>query len=183
MGFFRWLRLSVTGLGVALLVSACSTPPQAVSAPPPPPPPQVTWPHAAGSEGVYKVGEPYHVGGVVYRPHVDYAYDHSGKASWYGHPFHTRVTANGERFDLEALTAAHPTLPLPSIIRVTNLENGRSVVLRVNDRGPFVGGRILDVSHHAAQLLRFHNQGVTRVRIQVLERESRQAAAEMGGAG
>ena len=182
MGNLRRLGLVYLSLGLALLAGACSNTCAVAPLPSPAPPPQVTWPHADGSAGAYKVGDPYRIGGKVYTPHVDYAYDHTGKASWYGHPFHSRLTANGERFNLDGLTAAHQTLPLPSIIRVTNLANGRSIILRVNDRGPFVGERILDVSHKAAELLRFHKKGLARVRIQVLERESRQAAAEMGGA-
>ncbi|HZB93752.1 MAG TPA: septal ring lytic transglycosylase RlpA family protein, partial [Stellaceae bacterium] len=103
--------------------------------------------------GTYKVGQPYEVSGVWYYPAVDWNYDETGIASWYGKEFHGRSTANGEIFDLNALTAAHPTLPMPSIVQVTNLENGRSIELRVNDRGPYVNGRIIDVSRRAAQLL------------------------------
>ena len=87
-----------------------------------------------------KIGRPYQVSGVWYYPRMQPDYDETGIASWYGHPFHGRKTANGETYDMNALTAAHKTLPLPTDVRVTNLENGRSIVLRVNDRGPFVAG-------------------------------------------
>jgi rare lipoprotein A len=131
---------------------------------------------AAGRQGYYQVGAPYEVGGVWYTPAVDYHYDRTGVASWYGPGFDGRPTANGEVFDMNGLSAAHPTLPLPSIVRVTNLENGRSIDLRVNDRGPFVGGRILDVSRHAAELLGFASAGVAPVRVRILERQSVEVA-------
>src|SRR5690242_12256883 len=118
--------------------------------------------------GIYKVGQPYQIDGTWYYPAEDFNYDETGIASWYGEAFHAKVTANGEVFDLNALTAAHKTLPMPCIVQVTNLENGRSIELRVNDRGPFVRGRIIDVSRRAAQLLGFEGQGTTKVRVQVL---------------
>ena len=121
-----------------------------------------------GRGGVYKVGEPYKVLGVTYRPRVDPTYDKSGIASWYGKDFNGLTTANGETYNMNALTAAHKTLPLPSYVRVTNLENGRSIVLRVNDRGPFVNGRIIDVSQRASQLLGFNGNGTARVRVRVI---------------
>ena len=93
-----------------------------------------------------------------------------GVASWYGGRFHHRSTANGEIFDRHKLTAASPNLPLPSIIRVTNLDNGRSLVLRVNDRGPYVPGRVLDVSERAARQLGFARQGLATVRIEFASR-------------
>ena len=116
----------------------------------------------------YKLGTPYQISGAWYYPDYDPDYDRIGVASWYGPTFHGRPTANGERFDMNELTAAHPTLPMPSRVRVTNLENGRALVLRVNDRGPFVDGRIIDLSRRGAQLLGFHRQGVARVRVQYL---------------
>lgn len=125
------------------------------------------------ARGRYKVGSPYKVKGVWYRPGEDWNYDKIGIASWYGRDFHGKKTANGERFDAGQLTAAHKTLPMPSLVRVTNLENGRSLVLRVNDRGPFVRSRIIDVSHHASELLGFRRQGTARVRVQILGSESR----------
>lgn len=129
---------------------------------------------------VYKVGKPYQIAGTWYYPHVDYEYDETGIASWYGPNFHGKSTANGEIYDMNALTAAHRTLPLPSLIEVTNLENGRKIKLRVNDRGPFAKGRILDVSRRGAQLLGFEQQGTARVRVRILAEESRQVAARLG---
>ncbi len=112
-----------------------------------------------------KVGKPYQIKGVWYYPKRQPDYDETGIASWYGEPFHGRKTANGERYDMNALTAAHKTLPLPTNVRVTNLGNGRSLMLRVNDRGPFVHGRIIDVSRRAAQLLGFQGAGTAKVRV------------------
>lgn len=127
--------------------------------------------------GIYKVGKPYQVDGVWYYPHVDLTYDETGIASWYGEQFHGKYTANGEVFDLNGLTAAHHTLPLPSIVEVTNLDTGRSIELRVNDRGPFARGRIIDVSRRGAQLLGFERQGTAKVRVRVLTAETMQAQA------
>lgn len=118
--------------------------------------------------GHYKVGKPYKINGRWYYPAYDPGYDRVGTASWYGQDFHGLPTANGEVFDRRRITAAHPTLPLPSIVRVTNLENGRSLDLRVNDRGPFVGDRLIDLSQAAARKLGFENQGLARVRVQFL---------------
>lgn len=119
----------------------------------------------SGAGGTYKVGKPYQVGGIWYVPREDKNYDVRGVASWYGDQFHMKRTANGEVFDKNALSAAHPTLPLPSIVEVTNLENGRSLRVRVNDRGPFVGGRVIDMSHAAARELGFDRQGLAKVRV------------------
>ena len=124
-------------------------------------------PATAEDEG-YKLGEPYEIDHVWYFPNYDANYDQTGVASWYGHPFHGRPTANGERYDMNDVTAAHPTLPLPSRVRVTNLENGRQLVLRVNDRGPFIDGRLIDVSRRAAQLLGFYREGLAEVRVEYL---------------
>jgi rare lipoprotein A len=128
------------------------------------------------SRGYYKVGAPYVVKGVRYYPRVDYNYDQRGEASWYGEAFHRKPTANGEIFDLNQMTAAHKTLQLPSIVEVTNLRNGRVVQLRVNDRGPFIGERIIDVSRRAAQLLGFEGAGTAPVRVRILKEESIQVA-------
>lgn len=136
---------------------------------------------APAPAGTYKVGEPYQIAGIWYHPQENYDYDETGIASWYGQQFHGLTTANGELFDMNGLTAAHRTLPLPSLVRVTNLENGRSVVLRINDRGPFARGRILDVSRRSAQLLGFEGQGTAKVRVQILAGESRTLAANMKG--
>jgi rare lipoprotein A len=116
--------------------------------------------------GRHQVGAPYSVAGVLYTPAEDPDYDATGTASWYGSDFHGRLTANGEIFDSTAISAAHPTLPLPSYVRVTNLENGRSIMARVNDRGPYADSRLIDVSEQTAALLGFHRSGVTRVRVQ-----------------
>lgn len=127
--------------------------------------------------GIYKVGKPYQVDGIWYYPHEELSYDETGIASWYGEAFHGRYTANGEIFDLNGLTAAHHTLPLPTIVQVTNLENGRSLTLRVNDRGPFARGRIIDVSRQAAQLLGFERQGTAKVHVRLLESDTLEAQA------
>ena len=122
----------------------------------------------------YKVGKPYKIRGQWYYPKEDYDYKEVGVASWYGEDFHAKYTANGEVYNMNTLTAAHRTLPLPSIVRVTNLENGRSLVLRVNDRGPFAKNRIIDISKRGAQLLGFQNKGVTKVRVEIMEEESKE---------
>lgn len=127
----------------------------------------------------YKVGKPYQVGGIWYYPQEDFAYDETGIASWYGPNFHAKLTANGELFDQNAVTAAHKTLQMPSVARVTNLENGRSIIVRVNDRGPFVNGRILDLSRRSAQLLGMEGKGTAKVRVQVLAEESRALAGKL----
>jgi rare lipoprotein A len=156
----RWLFL----LGGLLLAGCGSTSPDGVG------------PGGASLGGQYKVGKPYQVGGRWYYPAYDPSYAAVGVASWYGHPFHGRRTANGELYDMEALTAAHPTLPLPSIVRVTNLANQRELLLRVNDRGPFVGERIIDLSHAAARALDFDRRGTTEVRVEFVQ------LADAGGA-
>jgi len=115
-----------------------------------------------------KVGRPYQVSGKWYVPARQDDYDETGIASWYGPNFHGRPTANGEVFDMNQISAAHPTLPIPSIVKVTNLSNGRELVVRVNDRGPFAQGRIIDLSKAAASELGFINQGVTKVRVQYI---------------
>ena len=108
----------------------------------------------------YKVGDPYQIDGIWYYPAINYEYEETGIASWYGKKFHGRLTANGATYDMNALTAAHRTLPMPSLVRVTNLVNGRSLVLKINDRGPFARNRIIDVSRRGAQLLGFQKAGV-----------------------
>jgi rare lipoprotein A len=121
--------------------------------------------------GVYKVGKPYTVAGRTYVPATDVKeYREVGYASWYGDDFHGRYTANGEVFDMESISAASPVLPLPSYVRVTNLANNRTIVVRVNDRGPFAKDRILDVSRRTAKLLGFHDRGVTKVRVEYVGR-------------
>ncbi|MEH6677543.1 septal ring lytic transglycosylase RlpA family protein [Phenylobacterium sp.] len=132
---------------------------------------------ATGAGGAYKVGKPYQVGGVWYVPREDPGYNKVGTASWYGSQFHAKATANGETFDMNAMTAAHTTLPLPSLVEVTNLENGRKVVVRVNDRGPFVGDRIIDLSRAAARELGYESKGLAKVRVRYVGR------APLGGGG
>lgn len=120
--------------------------------------------------GTYRVGKPYTVAGRVYVPEEDTSYREEGMASWYGDDFHGRLTANGEVFDMASLTAAHPTLPMPCYARVTNLGNGKSLIVRVNDRGPYHGNRLIDVSNRAAELLEFKGNGVARVRVEYVGR-------------
>ena len=149
----RRIFRAVIVLGLTTLATACAIGP---SRP------------AIHSGGVYKVGASYQVAGVRYTPREQPNYDETGIASWYGPGFHGRHTANGETFDQNTLTAAHATLPLPVSVRVTNLDNGRSLVVRVNDRGPFHDGRIIDLSARAAELLGFKVAGTARVRVQYL---------------
>lgn len=130
------------------------------------------------SQGMYKVGNPYLIDGQEYYPQENFNYSETGIASWYGPGFHAQRTANGEKFDQNELTAAHRTLQMPSLVRVTNLDNGRSVVLRVNDRGPFARGRIIDVSSKAADLLGFKGKGTAKVRVETLPAESRRIAED-----
>lgn len=120
----------------------------------------------------YKVGTPYEVAGQWYYPAEDYGYREEGIASWYGPGFHGKRTANGEVYDMNALTAAHKTLPMPSVVNVTNLENGRALKVRINDRGPFVEGRIIDLSRRAAQLLDVEKKGTARVRVEIIPDDS-----------
>jgi rare lipoprotein A len=115
--------------------------------------------------GVFKIGDPYLAGGKWFVPVNDTSYDQVGIASWYGDFFHGRRTANGEIYDMNALTAAHPTLPMPTYASVTNLANNRTVIVRINDRGPYHDGRIIDLSHKAAELLGFYGHGSTAVRV------------------
>lgn len=164
------------------VLAACATkPPPRPSAPPPvaapqPAPPKVApppWGEAPvpdGKGGIYKVGNPYKINGVLYVPREDPNYSETGIASWYGPQFHGERTANGEIFDMELVSAAHRTLPMPSFVRVTNLENGRSMVVRMNDRGPFARGRIIDMSSKAAELLGFRQAGTARVRVEYVGR-------------
>ncbi len=156
-----WLTAGAL-LVAASLIAACSTPPPAR---------EMTLEPAARSGPAHaapkQAGKPYRVGGRVYVPRRDPTYDVVGIASWYGKRYHGRRTASGQIFDMHALTAAHPTLPFQTRVKVTNLQNGRSVVLAVTDRGPFVPGRVIDVSRRAAELLGFVRQGTARVRVRV----------------
>lgn len=116
-----------------------------------------------------KLGKPYKVHGKWYYPRKKYTnYTQIGKASWYGAAFQGRLTANGEVYDMNSLSAAHPTMPLPSYVRVTNLSNGSSIIVRVNDRGPYVSSRIIDLSKRAAELLDYKDNGLAQVKIQYI---------------
>jgi peptidoglycan lytic transglycosylase len=116
--------------------------------------------------GTYRIGQPYNINGRTYVPHENPKYRADGVASWYGRDFHGRLTANGEIYDMHSISAAHTTMPLPSYARVTNLENGRSIVVRVNDRGPYARNRIIDVSIGAAKALEFYRKGLAHVRVE-----------------
>jgi rare lipoprotein A len=141
------------------LAGCAAPPPQAMPAPP----------LAEVAPGPhFKVGAPYQILGKWYHPEFSTYYEAVGVASWYGASYDGRPTANGETYDMHALTAAHPTLQLPSVVRVTNLENGRSLVLRVNDRGPFIKDRLIDLSLAAARELGFEEQGLAEVHVQYL---------------
>ncbi len=126
-----------------------------------------------------KVGNPYEIKGIKYNPKNPEEYDVVGLASWYGDKFHGQLTANGEIFDMNELTAASPVLPMPSFVQVTNLDNNKQIIVRVNDRGPFAGGRLLDVSKRTAELLGFKENGTTQVRIKLLSGISKEAAKEI----
>lgn len=161
-------KRAVSALASILLLAACgSTKPGGV----------------ADGRSSYKVGGTYVIGGQVYSPNENYAYNESGMASWYGPGFHGKRTANGEAYDQRAMTAAHRTLPMPSVVRVTNLDSGNSVVVRVNDRGPFAHSRIIDVSKAAAEKLDMIRSGVASVRVEILPNESRRMKdiAQNGG--
>jgi rare lipoprotein A len=120
--------------------------------------------------GVYRVGKPYVVAGRTYVPEENVNYSEIGIASWYGDDFHGRYTANGEIFDMQSISAAHPTLPLPSYVRVTNLKNHKSIIVRVNDRGPYAHDRIIDLSVRTAKLLGFYGHGLAKVKVEYVGR-------------
>jgi rare lipoprotein A len=143
----RWQRRGAEA-ALLLLVAACATPQR-------PPAPS----------GPVKIGKPYQVFGKTYTPADDRSYDERGIASWYGPGFHALVTANGETYNQDDLTAAHKTLPMPSWVEVENLDNGRKLTVRINDRGPFVEGRIIDLSRRSAQLLGVDKVGLAKVRV------------------
>ena len=164
-------KLSVFGAGgriaalVAILcavLAACATQPE--------------------ERSVHKIGKPYQVKGKWYYPKEEPDYDEVGYASWYGKRFHGLMTSNGERFDMNKLSAAHRTLPMPSMVRVTNIQNGRSLVVRLNDRGPFADDRIIDVSRAAAMKLGFLESGVAQVRVQYVGPASLLGDEAMSGA-
>lgn len=144
-----------------LVLAACG------GGPPRLPEPQLD-PSQTLRHGTYKLGAPYQINGIWYYPEFDPDYEAVGVASWYGDAFHGRPTANGEIFDKRQISAAHPTLPMPSLVEVTNLENGRSIRLRVNDRGPFHDNRLIDLSQAAARELGYEGPGLARVKVRFL---------------
>jgi len=152
----RTLRRISAVIALAAFTAACAT--HEPVAPPP------------SSSGIYKVGNPYQIAGTWYYPREQPDYDETGIASWYGPTFYDHATANGEIYHAGDLTAAHRTLPMPVNVRVTNLDNGKSLVVRVNDRGPYAKGRIIDVSEQAAKLLGFYGVGTARVRVTFVSR-------------
>lgn len=162
----RCIAPSLVALALALAVGACGS--SRIPGP-------TGTPYRA-----YMVGQPYQINGRTFVPREDFDYDRSGTASWYGSDFHGRRTANGETYDMHALTAAHPTLPMPTIVRVTNLDNGRSVTVRINDRGPFAEDRIIDLSRAGARELGFESAGLARVRVSVLREASLQLKRAAG---
>lgn len=162
-----------TILSFTILLSACSEARYAAHVVKQIPMPGETSP----SQGTFKVGNAYEIQGRRYKPFETYNHTETGIASWYGPKFHGKLTANGEIFDQNELTAAHRTIQMPSIIRVTNLENGRTLILRVNDRGPFAHDRILDVSKRAATLLGFKNKGTAKIRLEVIGDASKEVAS------
>jgi peptidoglycan lytic transglycosylase len=170
-------------MALALLASglaACSTsepvrtlssplaPTPVTSASIPRPPEDLTPTAKAG--GSFKIGRPYELNGRTYVPAEDPNYRSEGIASWYGPDFHGKSTANGETFDMNGISGAHPTLPMPSYLRVTNLANGRSIIVRINDRGPYAKERVTDLSVGAARALGFYDEGLARVRIEYVGR-------------
>lgn len=161
-GVVRWTVLLLAGVSL----TACATPQYSVREPvSPAPQAYAKSAPAPAARGRYKTGDPYQVGGIWYVPHDQPNYDQTGIASWYGDAFNMKATANGEIFDMNQFSAAHTTLPLPSMVEVTNLDNGKKLILRVNDRGPFVGGRVIDLSRAAAHELGYERQGTARVRV------------------
>jgi rare lipoprotein A len=154
--------LALLGLGSALVLAACSSTPSRDET--------TGKPIATASAPArFKIGKPYKIDGKWYYPKHDPSYDVVGVASWYGDDFQGLATANGEVFDKNRITAAHTTLPLPSLVRVTNLANGKSLVMRVNDRGPFVDDRLIDLSQAAARELGYEQYGLAKVRVQFLK--------------
>jgi rare lipoprotein A (peptidoglycan hydrolase) len=130
--------------------------------------------------GIFKIGKPYTAFDITYTPQNYETFEEIGIASWYGKDFHGKKTANGEIYNLGDLTAAHPTLPLPSIVKITNLDNNQSQVVRVNDRGPFAKNRVIDVSEKTAEILGFKNKGTTKVKVELLREETDQMLEMLG---
>jgi len=179
------LKHAAACAAVLLSLGACAQPGASVSNPTGRQKPtggQVTWNTApgtpvAGTSGIYKVGSPYQIAGTWYYPKEDLDYRETGIASWYGPGFNGRVTANGEVYNQDDLTAAHRTLPMPSIVRVTNLDTGRSIKVRINDRGPFARSRIIDLTRRGAELLGFVRTGTAKVLVEIVDDETRRVAS------
>lgn len=129
--------------------------------------------------GQYKIGNPYQISGTTYYPQKYDNYEEVGVASWYGDDFHGKKTANGEIYKMGDMTAAHRTLPLPSIVRITNLDNGKSVKVRINDRGPFAKKRVVDVSEKAARMLGFKDKGTANIKLEYLKEDTEQLLNEL----
>ena len=130
--------------------------------------------------GIYKIGEPYIIQDKMFFPEEDFSYREKGIASWYGQKFHGKKTANGEIFNMNLLTAAHRTLQLPSLVKVTNTSNKKSIILRVNDRGPFANDRIIDLSKESAKILDFKEMGVVNVKVTYLPEETAELLHNLG---
>jgi rare lipoprotein A len=128
-------------------------------------------------EGHFKVGESYAVAGKTYTPYIDEDYKEEGMASWYGPGFHNKKTANGDTFDKRSFTAAHRTLPLPSMVKVTSLETGKDVIVMINDRGPFSSNRIIDLSEKTAEHLGIKHKGISKVKVEYLKQETNKLLA------
>lgn len=135
---------------------------------------------SVSKEGYFKIGKPYQIENTWYYPEENTSYVELGKASWYGPQFHGKLTANGGVFNQYEVTAAHRTLPIPSIVRVDNLENGKSLIVKVNDRGPYAKGRIIDLSRRSAELLGTINRGVAQVRVTYLPKETEALYQQLG---
>lgn len=155
---------AATALLACLVLAACASPRYAVRDDEP----SLSRTQGRSGERLPGTMRPYQVGGRWYTPRYDPDYDEKGIASWYGEQFHNRTTANGEVFDMDRVTAAHKTLPLPCIVEVTDLDTGKKIRVRVNDRGPFVNGRIIDLSKGAAKKLGTYQRGVARVRVRYI---------------
>src|SRR5579863_7121468 len=166
MGLPSGARMRAVAVALGLFLAGCASGPQFSES---------HSGHHVRGQPIYRI-DPYEVKGVWYYPRADYNYDETGVASWYGPGFDQHTTADNEIYDMNELSAAHKTLPLPSVVEVTNLQTGRSIRLRVNDRGPFVDGRIIDLSRRAAQLLGFEGTGTAPVRVRILKDESIQVA-------
>src|SRR5437870_2814139 len=169
-GFGRLMRVGVLALAAGNLGACSGSEPFRTLTSPLTASPAVNEGPLVKGGGSFKIGKPYELNGRTYVPAEDPSYRAEGIAAWYGPDFHCRPTANGEIFDMNGISGAHPTLPMPSYLRVTNLANGRSIIVRVNDRGPYARERVVDLSIGAAKALDYYAQGLTRVRIEYMGR-------------